>query len=289
MILSKDLVSVCVPTYNGEKYLQEALDSIKAQTYQNIEVIISDDSSTDNTLQIAENFKSQSNFPVYIYHNEPKGIGANWNNSIEKSNSQYIKFLFQDDILEPYCIEDMLNTLKVRRLGVVVCKRIIIDSKSQPVNDGPWFEKYSDLQSSAGLIEKPFFVISRKNLGRLNAHRYLEENFIGEPSTSLFCKNLYYEIGPFHENLKQILDYEFWLRTLAKYDIGIISKKLVKFRIHPSQTSRINSNKGVSENTIILNTFFNNLIFHIGWKHIFILIKKKFPILQKVYNIRYRF
>ena len=89
----KGLVSVCIPTYNGAPFLQEALDSVSQQTYRNIEVIISDDASNDKTLEIIQDFKAKASFPVSIYHHEPKGIGANWNNCIRKANGKFIKFL----------------------------------------------------------------------------------------------------------------------------------------------------------------------------------------------------
>lgn len=102
------LISICIPTFNGEKYLQEALDSVKSQTYQNIEVIISDDNSNDITLQICQNFKEKVSFPVYIYEHDPSGIG---NNCIFYAYGEYIKFLFQDDILETNCLEIQLEAL----------------------------------------------------------------------------------------------------------------------------------------------------------------------------------
>jgi glycosyltransferase involved in cell wall biosynthesis len=87
------LVSICIPTYNGKKYLNEALESVKSQVYKNIEVIISDDNSTDSTLEICNKFKHEVDFPVYIYSHKPSGIGANWNYIIEKANGDFIKFL----------------------------------------------------------------------------------------------------------------------------------------------------------------------------------------------------
>ena len=60
------LVSICIPTYNGAQYLQEALNSVKEQTYGPIEVIVSDDASKDNTLAIVEQFKQSVSFPIYI-------------------------------------------------------------------------------------------------------------------------------------------------------------------------------------------------------------------------------
>ena len=72
------LVSVCIPTFNGEKYLQEALDSVAQQSYANLEVIISDDASTDKTLEMLEDYKNNSKNTVRIFHHNPDGIAKNW-------------------------------------------------------------------------------------------------------------------------------------------------------------------------------------------------------------------
>ena len=63
----ENLISICIPTYNGEKYIREALQSIKDQTYPNIEVIISNDNYQDKTLSICEDFRNDVNFYVFIY------------------------------------------------------------------------------------------------------------------------------------------------------------------------------------------------------------------------------
>ena len=103
------LVSICLPTYNGETFLNEALDSIKSQTYPNLEVIVSDDASSDGTLRIIEEFKATVAFPVQVFNHEPQGIGANWNHCMKHAKGIYIKFLFQDDVLYPECVTEMVK------------------------------------------------------------------------------------------------------------------------------------------------------------------------------------
>ena len=103
------LVSICIPTYNGAKFIKEAMDSAIAQTYANLEIIVSDDASKDGTLSIIESYKNKTLIPIHIYNHNPEGIGANWNHSVSKAQGDYIKFLFQDDILEPTCIERMMQ------------------------------------------------------------------------------------------------------------------------------------------------------------------------------------
>lgn len=286
--MSNHLISICIPTYNGEKYLLEALESVKSQTYKNIEVIISDDQSTDTTLEICKAFKSEVDFPVFIHSHIPNGIGANWNHSIEKANGDYIKILFQDDILDPTCIETMMMYLEKNQLDIVISKRKIIDAASQIISTGNWYEKYGDLQNLAKIEIKDFFILKKKMLRQLDYSIYSSENIIGEPCVSLFTKKLYQKTGAFNTKLKQILDYEYWLRVLTNYDIGIIAEKLVSFRYHENQTSTSNYNDNINEAPLIRELLFNKFLFYIDRENAKYYIKQKYPLLKKLISLRYK-
>ena len=106
------LVSICIPIYNGEAFLAEALASVKTQTYPNLEVVVSDDRSSDASLALVEKFQQEVDLPVRIFTHEPQGIGANWNHCVAKAKGQYIKFLFQDDVLLPTCVEQMVEAFQ---------------------------------------------------------------------------------------------------------------------------------------------------------------------------------
>ena len=108
------LVSICIPTYNGDIYIKECLNSAINQTYENIEIIISDDNSQDNTMNICNTILSKTNIDYKIItNNSSGGVADNWNNSIKYSSGQYIKMLFQDDYLYPDCIEKMISLAKI--------------------------------------------------------------------------------------------------------------------------------------------------------------------------------
>ncbi len=240
------LVSICIPTYNGASFLQEALNSVTKQTYNNIEVIISDDASTDNTLQIVKKFKNDVNLPVTIVSHKPNGIGANWNNAIKHANGKFIKFLFQDDVLMPTCVAEMVSVYSQHpHLGLVGCKRDFIMEGEITEEIKDWINKFKNLQvqfekdESITFIDKTLF--SRKD--------FMDSpmNKIGEPPTVLFKKDILQKVGGFDENLKQILDYVFYYRILKTHPIAIINKPLVKFRIHKDQATNVNRNKPIAD------------------------------------------
>jgi glycosyltransferase involved in cell wall biosynthesis len=231
------LVSICIPTFNGEKFLQNALESCKNQTFREIEVIISDDSSTDQTLEICRAFRQTVDFPVFIHNHTPAGIGANWNNCIRNANGEYIKFLFQDDVLKPDCIERMVFYSRKYDMKAVCCKRRIIDEKSNEVTAGEWYEWFGDLQKTVNLHFREFYIFRKKDLKCLWNTRL---NIFGEPVTFLYHKQLFGEIGFFSTSAKQILDLELCYRILQKYPVGIIEDRLISFRYHSEQTSSKN-------------------------------------------------
>jgi glycosyltransferase involved in cell wall biosynthesis len=234
-------ISICIPTYQGETYLQEALDSILAQDFQDIEVIISDDASSDATLDIAERFKAVAAFPVHIHKHTPQGIGANWNHSVSLAKGEYIKFLFQDDVLLPYCLKKMSTSLDAHpELGMVSSKRtFIIEGDSETEELKRWLSLYSDLQSQFKGVHKPFLRLD-KSIFSMESFFSSPLNKVGEPSVYMFRRSVFYEIGPFREDLKQILDYEFCYRLLKKKDIAILPDTLVAFRIHAAQATNVN-------------------------------------------------
>lgn len=244
------LISICIPTYNGATYLQEALDSVLAQTFKNFEVIISDDASTDDTLKIVEAFKKQVDFPVFIYNHEPQGIGANWNNCIKHANGKYIKFLFQDDVLLPTCIEEMVAVmLEDISIDLVACHRFFIYSKKEKegVYD-KWINWHGNLQRDLNLLYKNNISIIDYNIFKHPKFLKSPINKIGEPTAILFKKNLIDKIGGYREDFKQILDYEFYYRLLRnKSKIAIYNKALINFRLHNMQTTNINKKIGFDD------------------------------------------
>lgn len=243
---SNNMVSICIPTYNGEAFLQEALNSVLAQTYKNIEVIISDDASTDNTLEIAKSFKGFVDFPVTIISHKPNGIGANWNNCIKNANGSFIKFLFQDDILYPDCISEMIATFEENsELGLVSCKRDLIIEGEVNSNVMEWIDKFKNLQNQFETIDN--VTIIDKNFFSEEYFLSGNNNKIGEPTVVMFRKEIVKDVGYFDEKLKQNLDYVFYYRLLKKHQIAIIKKPLAAFRIHENQATNINRKKNITD------------------------------------------
>jgi glycosyltransferase involved in cell wall biosynthesis len=103
------LVSICIPTHNGEKFIKSTLESAAHQTYKNVEIIVSDDGSSDRTVEIVRQM-NLSNL-TFIDKRDAQIVADNWNSSIEGASGEFIKLLCQDDILYPDAIETEVNLL----------------------------------------------------------------------------------------------------------------------------------------------------------------------------------
>lgn len=258
MSTNKDLVSVCIPTYNGASFIEAAFNSAIKQTYLNIEIIISDDNSSDETLDIINRLKNETTIPVYIFNHHPSGIGSNWNYCILKANGKFIKFLFQDDVLEPSCIEEMLSVFyQNKNTGLVASKRtFIIDADKNKNYVKMWLDTFGDLQQGIPYSNNNCQVLS-KEFFKNDSFLKTPINKVGEPSTFLFKKSLIKKIGWFRTDLVQILDYEFCIRVMKKKNIYIINKPLVKFRLHAKQATEANkTNETDKFKRIIFNKCF---------------------------------
>lgn len=102
------LVSILIPLYNAEQYIEETITKALKQTYSNIELVIVDDHSTDNSLKIAQKYASER---VHIYSNSKKGGNAARNYAFKKCNGEYIKFMDADDYMDDNMIEVQLKHL----------------------------------------------------------------------------------------------------------------------------------------------------------------------------------
>lgn len=240
--MSIPLVSICIPTFNGEQFIVEAMESAINQSYANLEIVVSDDASNDATLGLIDQFKEKTKIPITVYFHQPSGIGANWNNCIKYAKGEYIKFLFQDDVLKPNCIEEMVNALENdKTIGLVASRReFIIEESHLNEETKKWIKGYGNLQEALNLPLINGMRIIDKQL--FKSYLFLKSplNKIGEPSVTIFRKELVKEIGYFREDLKQILDFEFYYRILKKQKIAILEKELVKFRLHPKQATNLN-------------------------------------------------
>jgi len=203
------LVSVIVPCYNGASFLEEALRSALSQSYPDVEIIVVDDGSTDNSAEIAQRF------PVRYIRQENRGLTPTRNRGVRESRGSYIVFLDADDRLKPEAIEAGIRLLERN------------PECAMAVGDHTFIS-----------AEGTFLAGSRKNV--LAAHHYealLKSNFIEMISTVLFRRDVFETVGGFDTSLRVAEDYELYLRVARSYPVCCHSAVVAEYRIHASNAS----------------------------------------------------
>ena len=133
------LVSAIVPVYNGERYLSEALDSALAQTYQNIEIIVVDDGSTDSSAAIAEGYAASHPQRVRVIRQANGGTGAARNAAMAEARGDYVAMLDQDDLWAPRHLEEAVAVLENEpTIGLVHANIQVLDGVLRPSSPPPW-------------------------------------------------------------------------------------------------------------------------------------------------------
>lgn len=252
-------VSVCVPTYNGEAYLKECLESIRAQTFTDFEVIIVDDESSDETLAIAKEFAQRDN--RFRIHRNPKRLGlvGNWNRSLELARGEWIKFVFQDDTIENRCLERMVASCQHYQCAFGFCRRhVIFDDLASSTIRG-YFETHQALLDE--IYGTNDCYMDGKAFARMAVKR-LDWNPVGEPTVVLFNRSVIKDFGMFVPAMIQRCDTEYWLRLATNVGVVHVAERLATFRVHDKSTTSRNQSKRDYRTRLVDPLVMHYLILH---------------------------
>jgi glycosyltransferase involved in cell wall biosynthesis len=230
-------VSVCMPVFNGGRFLREAIESVLTQDWTDFELIIVDDASTDNSYDIASSFNDPR---LRVHRNEvAAGMPGNWNVALSRVTGRYVKFLFQDDILYPDCISTMVAALKRHETAGFVFSRRDIE-ELDGLRSESFYAHLKDLQAPLRTTRLLQPLIPGMEFLRVCIRSGgLYFNYIAEPSFVMFDAKLIQRVGYFSSNLRQNADYEYWLRLMMISDACFIDRPLGKFRMHRSSESSL--------------------------------------------------
>lgn len=224
----KPLVSVVVITYNSALTLLETLESIRQQTYPSIEVVISDDGSTDETLEVAAGWieKNRNDFVrcALITSEMNTGITKNCNRGVRAAEGEYVKLVAGDDFLLSNCIDDLISYCLAENTPVAFSK-VLVKAEENNVN-------LKRIRTRERLFIYFFKMNQRKQykamLTGFKAGFYL----IG----SIFSKALYLSIGGFDEKYLMMEDYPFYYRISSLgYYLPLLDKYTVVYRVRNSK------------------------------------------------------
>ncbi|HEY2944034.1 MAG TPA: glycosyltransferase [Vicinamibacteria bacterium] len=207
-------VSVCIPTFNHGRFLGEALRSVLDQDYQDYEVIVSDNASTDGTEAVVRELADER--IRYLRNDRNIGMMENWNRAIQQSRGRYVKVLQADDALRPGALSSTVPILDADGgVGIVVGARAYIDEQGRPLGTKFPFRKEGRYRGRAligeSLIRRP----------------------IGNPSFVLLRRECFDRVGLFDPAVAPDGDLDMWNRILCFWDLYYLPKILASSRMHP--------------------------------------------------------
>lgn len=239
--MMKPLVSIVIPNYNYGRFIRQTMESAVGQTYENIEIIVVDDGSTDNSVEIVNEYvKKKVN--VTLYKNEKNlGVVGNHNKAVALSHGEYIVVLSSDDYLDAHFVEECVKKFEdYPSAGMVVSAMHLVDDKGV-VTDAPNY--YGSSFICKGIYQCKVFLMSN--------------TFV--PSQVLFKRECIEnpEVGgAFSDYADTSIDTELWYRICLHYDFLYFDKRLCYYRSYIGSYSKSYDNlKGAMQYYLLRQRF----------------------------------
>ena len=212
-------VSIIIPVYNAEKYLAETLESVLAQTFQDFEIILVDDGSTDGTSEIIDKFSDRA----ICLKNDHRGPASSRNLGLEAARGSLVAFLDADDLWLPTKLEKQVAVMRAQpQYGLITC-------------DASMFCE-SGVIATSSKAQQP--IATGYVLRQL-----LLSNWVGT-SCAMVRRECFEKVGRFdHETFVWGEDWMMWLKIAAEYPVYFLDEPLVQYRVHAKSYSRVTADK----------------------------------------------
>lgn len=246
---TESLVSICIPAYNHEKYVKVALDSVLNDAYQNKEIIIIDDGSTDGTAGVIEEWIDDNHhkIPVKFFSRPNKGICATFNELVSHAAGVFITLLASDDYLLENSLGPRVNYLLER------------DDKFAVIGDAIAIDDNGEILYDSAMV----------GLYKVDINRYLHDESLRReiiynwavPGPVLMVKSeIYKKLGVYNSRLK-VEDWDYYLRMVSQNMLGFIPDKVSAYRVHGENFSRKKGVKCSMYAQMIKTAFYNISLF----------------------------
>lgn len=223
-------VSVLMPSYNYARYLPFAVESILSQSYSDLELIITDDCSTDNSREVVEHWKKRDPRVVGVNHVINRGLAGARNSGLAVSSGQFIALCDADDIWQPDKLKIQMEVFqRNQEVGLVHCDSAIIDGDGNPTG-----QLFSSMIHRAG----------QPTSGNL-FEELCQRNFLCNP-TVILRREAVQCAGGFDESLRSLEDWVCWAKVSKNYPFYYVDEPLVRYRIHGSGLSRNSKNMALN-------------------------------------------
>lgn len=216
-----DLISIVLPVYNGEKYLRESIDSILSQTYQNWELLILDDCSSDGTAAIADEYVKKDNRIKYYLNKTNLKLPANLNKGFSLAKGDFLTWTSDDNRYHPTAIEKLYENLKKNQTDFVFASCNIINEIGEQIE---------------------YIMVNQ-----MSKKCIVGSNPVG--ACFMYTRKVYESVGDYDPDLVLVEDFDYWQRICANFGFSVISEILYDYRWHD----------GALTSTMKQTTFYENL------------------------------
>jgi glycosyltransferase involved in cell wall biosynthesis len=237
--LSRPRVSIAIPTWNGAGFLGETLSTALRQTFEDVEILVVDDASEDGTLDVVAAARDPR---IRILPGARRlGIPGNWNRCLAEARGEYVKLLCQDDLLAATAVERLVTALdaspasplafsrrEIRHEGLEKPLPLLGDSYPRAL-DG-FYASFQGEVTGLQMIEAALLRGQDPTV-----------NLIGEPSFALMRSAAARSRGGFDPGLRQLVDWDLWLRLARTGPLAFVDESLGVFRVHPGGASASNN------------------------------------------------
>ena len=254
----ENLVSIVLPTYNGEKYLSESIESVINQTYKNWELIIVNDCSTDGTLEIIKKYTEKDERIKFITNEINSKLPQSLNNGFKLAKGNFYTWTSDDNYYDPKAIEQMVNYL------------ILNPDKAMVYADFYNLDEISNKKEKAVLLP-----VTPQNM--------LDSNCIG--ACFMYRKSIAEKVGEYDTSKFLVEDYDYWLRIMLAGKIGHIPQILYTYRIHNSSLTGKRHREVSKKAELLRSSYYSKYKEKFG-DEISDVNKHKISFLNKIFSIR---
>jgi alpha-1,3-rhamnosyltransferase len=227
---NQPLVSIIVITYNSSKFVLETLESAKAQTYSNIELIVTDDNSTDNTVEICKKWIEENNHRFIranlVSSKTNTGIPANINRGLNIAKGLWIKCIAGDDLFREDCLTELIHYISEQKEDIQVLSAHIIRFSGNSIKNGE-------------IKKNPYTKFCSKDSTPMDQYNMLLRTNMVFAATVIMKRDLLLSLNGFDERFILMEDWPLWLKiTYAGYKMYYLDKPLVFYRVHDNNLSQ---------------------------------------------------
>jgi glycosyltransferase involved in cell wall biosynthesis len=230
------VVSVIIPSYNHARFLRQRIDTVLGQTYRNMEIIILDDCSQDESQEVIREYQDDKRVRVVLNEVNSGCVFKQWNKGLALAHGKYVWIAESDDYSDPEFLATMVERLQCNpAVGLAFCDSFQVSGNSIELARELWYQEFAAEYANDFIANGREYVISR----------LLHVCCIVNASSAVFRRSVALKAGPADVTLKLSGDWRFWVSLLSHCDLAYVANPLNYFRCHEQSVRHTTIRNGV--------------------------------------------